>query len=125
MEADVRAQEESDNAAFQKDMTEQAMEKAARETDTNMKTNRKTEASQKLDGMETSKKHLTTELDAVNQYLKDLEPACVSGDSSYEDRKKARSDEIEALRKSQNILADAFKPEDAGFLQKNIRAHTN
>merc|ERR1719284_2261392 len=97
-------------------MTEQAMEKAARETDTNMKTNRKTEASQKLDGMETSKKHLTTELDAVNQYLKDLEPACVSGDSSYEDRKKARSDEIEALRKSQNILADAFKPE--GFLQK-------
>merc|ERR1719199_1989099 len=103
-------------------MTSQAMDKAAREQDTTMKTNRKTEMSQKLDGMESQKKHLTTELDAVNQYLKDLEPACVDGESSYEERKQARTDEIEALRKSQNILADAFKPED-GFLQKKVQAH--
>merc|ERR550514_763088 len=122
MEADVRAQEESDEAAFQKDMTVQAMDKAEREQDTTMKSNRKTSMSQKLDGMLTGKKHLTVEIDAVNQYLKDLEPACVSGDSSYEDRKQARSDEIEALRKSQNILADAFKPEE-GFLQKKIKKH--
>ena len=51
----------------------------------------------------------------MEQYLKDLEPACGTGDSSYDDRKQARADEIEALRKAQAILQDAFR---ATFLQK-------
>ena len=72
--------------------------------------------SQKLNGMNENKAHLTKELEAVNTYLKDLEPACVSGDSSYAERKAARADEIAALRKAQGILEEAFNP--AGFLQK-------
>lgn len=50
------------------------------------------------------------------QYLKDLEPACGTGDSSYEDRKKARADETDALRKAQTILEEAFRAK--AFLQK-------
>merc|ERR1719375_1429333 len=62
------------------------------------------------------KKSENAEHAAVDQYLKDLEPACGVGDSSYGDRKQARADEITALRKAQNILTEAFRAK--GFLQK-------
>merc|ERR1719456_645227 len=115
MEADASSQEETDEKAFQADMTAQSMDKAEREKSSEMKGARKTALQQKLDGMNENKAHLTKELEAVNTYLKDLEPACVSGDSSYAERKAARSDEITALRKAQGILEEAFNP---GFLQK-------
>jgi len=130
MEAESKAQEETDEKNFEADMTEQAVEKGRLEKDTEMATSRKEALSQKLASMATEKGHLTKELEAVEQYLKDLEPACISGDSSYEDRKKARADEIDALRKAQTILQDAFKPgasgeeegaSAAGFLQKRVR----
>merc|ERR1719146_35372 len=101
--------------AFQEDMTNSEMAKAEKNKDAEMKTMRKNALMQKVEGMNADKSHLTKELEAVTQYLKDLEPACVSGDSSYADRKAARSDEIAALRKAQTILEEAFKP---SFLQK-------
>merc|ERR1719230_2268014 len=116
MEADAASQEESDEKAFQDDMTASSMEKAEKEKSSEMKGSRKTALMQKLEGMTENKAHLTKELEAVNTYLKDLEPACVSGDSSYAERKAARSDEITALRKAQTILEEAFKP--SAFLQK-------
>ena len=44
----------------------------------------------------------------THMYLKDLEPACVSGDSSYEERKGARDDEIAGLKQAQGILKDYY-----------------
>merc|ERR1719166_178977 len=64
---------------------------------------------ERMEQLKKSRKHFSAELEAVNQYLKDLEPACVEGDSTYEDRKKARTKEIEALKKAESILQDAFK----------------
>jgi len=88
-------------------------------TETNMDTEKKTSKKKSLqESMENAAaqlKHTSAALDAVEQYLKDLEPACGTGDSSYDDRKKARADEIEALREAQAILEDAFR---AKFLQK-------
>jgi len=58
----------------------------------------------------------------VEQYLKDLVPACGDAEegeqnkADYEARKQARTDEIEALRKAQTILEEAFKSKF--FLQK-------
>merc|ERR1711971_622545 len=54
--------------------------------------------------------HKTTagQKESVEQYLKDLQHACVDGDSTYEDRKAARTKEIDALKKAQGILAGAF-----------------
>merc|ERR1719174_1300638 len=115
MEADAASQEETDEKAFQQDMTAQSMDKAEKSKDADMKGARKTAVMQKLDTMNANKAHLTSELEAVNTYLRDLEPACVSGDSSYADRKAARADEIAALRKAQNILQEAFTP---SFLEK-------
>ena len=66
-----------------------------------------------------SLKHTSDELEAVEQYMKDLGPACIEGDSTYEDRKKARSAEIDALKEAQVILADykkGKKDEGSAFL---------
>jgi len=60
-----------------------------------------------------TRKHLSGELEAVNQYYEDLKPACMDGDSSYEERKAARDKEIEALRQAEDILAKAFEDKSA------------
>jgi len=116
MEADASSQEETDQKAFDEDMTSSSMDKAEKQKSADMKTAKKTALEQKLSGMNTDKGHLTKELEAAETYLSDLKPACVSGDSTYSERKAARGDEIEALRKAQTILEEAFKP--SSFLQK-------
>merc|ERR1719454_970498 len=125
MEAQTRAQEESDQKAYEEDMSKCAIEKARRMKEVEMKTQESRRLSDKVDALTKTKKHVADELAAVVQYLKDLEPACVTGDSTYEDRKAARAKEIEALREAQNILEDAFKaapsapaPATASFLQR-------
>jgi len=126
MEADTRAQETMDQKAYEEDMKECTIENARRTKESEMKTQEKKRLSDKIDAMTKSKKHTEGELEATEQYLKDLQPACVSGDSSYEDRKAARATEIEALQKVQGILTDAFKEEAsaaAGFLQRPIAKH--
>merc|ERR1719150_1218495 len=119
MEADTRAQEETDQKAYDEEMSSSEIEKARRAKENEMKTSEKKRLTEKMEELKKSKKHFSNELEAVNQYLKDLEPACMDGDSSYEDRKKARNKEIEALRKAQDILQDAFKAKPKDFLQKH------
>merc|ERR1719375_783161 len=109
MEADAKVQDETDQKNYDKDMQAKKIESAETEQDTQMKTNKKESLQGKLEGNQEQLKHVTGEFDAVVTYLKDLQPACGEGDSSYEDRKKARSDEITALRKAQTILEDAFR----------------
>jgi hypothetical protein len=91
-----------------------------------MKVAQKKRLVEKAASMEKNRKHVSDEHEATVQYQKDLQPACVEGDSTYEDRKAARTEEIEALHQSQVILEDAFrnmeKGED-GFLQKKISKH--
>merc|ERR1719197_1893136 len=120
MEADTRAQEAMDQKAYEEDMKECTIEKARRTKESDMKTQEKKRLTDKIDAMTKSKKNTVGELEATEQYLKDLQPACVSGDSSYEERKEARATEIEALQKVQGILTDAFKESAAaGFLQRS------
>merc|ERR1719297_691366 len=126
MEADTRAQESSDQQAYDKEMSSSKIEKARRTTENEMKSAEKKRLVEDMEQKKKSKKHVSAELEAVAQYLKDLEPACVKGDSSYEDRKKARKKEIDALKKAQDILQDAFKakPEDKKKGQEEIHANT-
>jgi len=109
MEADAKVTDETDQQNYEKDMQAKKIELAETATDTQMKTNKKNSLQEKLEGDQSQLKHVSGEFDAVVQYLKDLQPACGEGDSSYEDRKKARADEITALRKAQTILEDAFR----------------
>jgi len=116
MEADAKVQDETDQQNYEKDMQAKKISLEETKQDTSMKTTKKDSLQEKMEGLQGQLKHTTSEFDAVVQYLKDLQPACGEGDSSYEDRKKARSDEITALRKAQTILEDAFRAK--AFLQK-------
>jgi len=117
MEADTRAQEAADQDAYDTDMQENEIEKAGRSKEGEMKSNEKKRLVDKINSLSKTKKHVADELEATEQYLKDLQPACVDGDSTYEDRKAARTKEIDALHKAQDILAEAFK-EGSAFLQR-------
>merc|ERR1719171_3426879 len=125
MEADTAAQEAMDQKAFDAMAKESAIEKSRRTKESEMKAQEKKRLVDKIEAMTKQRKHISDEHEAVVQYLKDLRPACVEGDSTYEDRKAARTKEIEALREAQQILADAFKnaapaaaPAAASFLQR-------
>merc|ERR1719271_1093398 len=109
MEADAKVQDETDQKNYESDMQAKTIEFEETKQDTSMKTTKKDSMQEKMEGLQATLKHTTSEFDAVVQYLKDLQPACGEGDSSYEDRKKARADEITALRKAQTILEDAFR----------------
>merc|ERR1719331_1548486 len=115
MSADAKVQDETDQKDYENDMNAKKIEIDETNMDTQMKTQKKDSTQEKMEGAAAQLKHTSSELYAVEQYLKDLEPACGTGDSSYDDRKKARADEIEALRKAQTILEDAFR---AKLLQK-------
>jgi len=117
MEADTRAQEASDQDTYDTDMQTHSIEKAKRSKEAEMKANEKKRLVDKINSLSKTKKHVADELEATEQYLKDLQPACVDGDSTYEDRKAARTKEIDALHKAQDILAEAFK-EGGAFLQR-------
>merc|ERR1719201_86979 len=85
------------------------IELARRSKESDMKSAEKSRRVEKITSLTATLKNTNGELEKTNQYLTDLKPACVDGDSSYGDRKAARAKEIEALRKAQNILTDAFK----------------
>merc|ERR1719213_1166105 len=98
-----------DKKAYDESMSECAIEKSRRTKEAEMKLQEKKRLVDKIEALTKQRKHVSDELEAVVQYLKDLRPACVEGDSTYEDRKAARTKEIEALREAQGILANAFK----------------
>jgi DNA repair exonuclease SbcCD ATPase subunit len=122
MEAETMSQEEVDQKDYEESMKQNEIEKAGRTTEVDMKTAEKARRVEKIASLSSQKKNTEGELEKTDQYLVDLKPACVDGDSTYEDRKAARTEEIKSLQKSQIILEDAFKekaPEEnaPGFLQ--------
>merc|ERR1719215_35790 len=115
MEADTRAQEETDQAQYEEDMKQCQIEQARRGRESEMKGQEKKRLSDKVGSAKKVRKQVGSDLAAVEQYLKDLEPACVQGDSTYEARKASRVKEIDALHEAQSILAGAFaEPGTAG-----------
>jgi len=114
MEADTKAQEEMDKKAYDEDMKESKIEKARRAKESEMKEAEKKRVLDKVSADESRMKSVNNELGAAEQYMKDLGPACLEGDSTYEARKADRDAEISALKEAQVILADAFKEQEEG-----------
>jgi len=124
-EADTKAQEASDQKAFDEELTTNSIDKAEHEKSVELKTHAKARLQEKLKNWNKKLKFRITELEAVEAYMERLEHACEEGEdgATYEDRKKARTEEIDALREVQNILTDAFKfyqVQDSKFLQKKV-----
>merc|ERR1719157_87079 len=109
MEAETKSQEAQDQAEFEESMKSNDIEKAGRTQEVTMKTAEKARRSDKIATLSSTEKDTDGELEKTDQYLTDLKPACVNGDSSYTDRKAARAQEITALKTAQVTLEDAFK----------------
>jgi len=115
MEAETRSQEAQDQGEYEETIKANQIEKAERTQEEKMKTAEKARRADKVAELSSKKKSAEGELEKTEQYLTDLKPACVNGDSKYEDRRAARTKEIEALKKAQVTLMDAFK--EKSFLQ--------
>jgi chromosome segregation ATPase len=109
MEADTEAQEYTDQKAFGEEMKSCAIEKARRAQEAKVKDAEKKRAEAKVTAYKAQLKNTENQLAAADQYWKDLGPACMDGDSSYETRKADREKEISALKEAQVILQDAFE----------------
>jgi len=109
MEADTEAQEQMDQNNYNEEMKSCKIEKARSAKEAEMKGDEQKRTLDNVKVMEKSLKTVSNQLAAVMQYWKDLSPACIEGDSTYEERKAARAAEESALKEAQVILADAFK----------------
>merc|ERR1719171_849046 len=85
MEAETKSQEASDQKEYEQAMSDNDIEMARRSKETEMKSDEKKRRADKIAELTSQKKDTNAELEKTEQYLKDLQPACVSGDSSYED----------------------------------------
>jgi len=109
MEADTAEQEASDEKFYKEEMSASEIEKATQLKDAEAKEEEKKREVEEAALLTAERKHVSDEHMATDIYLKDLQKACVDGTSSYEDRKEARDDEIEALHKAKDILKEAFE----------------
>jgi chromosome segregation ATPase len=119
MEAETKSQEAQDQKEYEEVVKSNEIEKAGRTQEVTMKTAEKARRADKVASLSSSKKDTEGELEKTNQYMSDLQPACVGGDSSYTDRKAARAKEVTALKTAQVTLQDAFKGSSKSFLQIN------
>jgi hypothetical protein len=108
MEAQARSDETTQQDQYDAWMTGSKVDRAGKAKDSEMKAARKLTLESKLQNKQNDFSHNTKELEATEKYMENLQPACVEGDSTYEDRKAARTQEIEALRNAQTILEEAF-----------------
>merc|ERR1719324_2267314 len=76
MEADAKAQDETDQKNIEKDLAGMTVELETAKQDSLMKTSKKDALQGKMEAAAEHLKSTTSERDAVDQYLKDLEPAC-------------------------------------------------
>jgi len=110
MEAQAKSDEVSQQDSHDEWLTATEANISELKKDTEMKSARKESQSAKLEAKNADFSHNSKELEATNQYLTDLEPACIgkADDSTYDDRKAARTAEIDALKQAQDILEHAF-----------------
>jgi hypothetical protein len=108
MEAAAKADETTQQDEYDEWLTGSQMDKAAKTKDSEQKTARMERLKEKLEGKKTDLDHTEKELEAAISYEENLQHACVDGDSTYAERKAARTQEISALREAEEILDKAF-----------------
>jgi len=119
MEADTRAQEAMDQKDYDEQMHNAAVEKARRSQEVEERAQEKKRLLGKITSSTASRKHTTSELDAITRYIRDLQPACVDGDSTYDDRREARTGEIAALKHAQELLTNYANPKNSSVAPGN------
>jgi len=123
MEAETKSQEVTDQEKFEQVIFDSKEEKARLTTESNMQTSEQKRRVEKMASLMKRSESTKAEMESTKDYLKKLEPACVSGDSSYKKRKGARTEEITALKKAKVVLADAFTKQKKTALFLEVHRH--
>jgi hypothetical protein len=127
MEADTKAQEETDQKTYSEEMKASEIEESRRTKEAEMKEANRKRVLDKVASDEKSLKGAEEQLAAAKQYLKELTPACEEGEggATYDSRKADRDREVSALKEAKEMLVNAFKedpPSAASFLAP-VRSH--
>eukprot|EP00933_Yihiella_yeosuensis_P064857 TRINITY_DN683_c0_g1_i1.p1 TRINITY_DN683_c0_g1~~TRINITY_DN683_c0_g1_i1.p1 ORF type:complete len:706 (-),score=255.10 TRINITY_DN683_c0_g1_i1:105-2222(-) len=132
MQADTEAQEDEDQAAYEKTLQENKVEKARLETQVELQSEEKTRHKNDLELFKEKKDTTDRELAAVQGYLNQISETCAGYEKpeegkkgKYEERKAARTEELESLDKVIKVIKEAFHMnflQTGGFLSK-INSH--
>jgi len=104
LEADTKAAEKAAAKAYQAFIYDSDKSKAVKSKDVEMKSADKQGAEAKLLADTKDMKATQDELLAADRYYEKLKPHCVAEPVSFEDRQKARQEEIASLREALEIL---------------------
>eukprot|EP00397_Hematodinium_sp_SG-2012_P020816 GEMP01021471.1.p1 GENE.GEMP01021471.1~~GEMP01021471.1.p1 ORF type:complete len:640 (+),score=227.24 GEMP01021471.1:171-2090(+) len=108
MQADVEMSETQQETDFQTSKADAKKNVATLKAQIQGHEDRLHRLSAKLSALEKKRKHTSDAIFEVNQYLKDLKPACIDDAEAYGIRKNQRDKEKTALKEAKQILATAF-----------------
>eukprot|EP00929_Paragymnodinium_shiwhaense_P063422 TRINITY_DN3167_c1_g1_i1.p2 TRINITY_DN3167_c1_g1~~TRINITY_DN3167_c1_g1_i1.p2 ORF type:complete len:672 (+),score=255.20 TRINITY_DN3167_c1_g1_i1:67-2082(+) len=115
--AEMKATEEAAVNEYETEMKDAEIEKAAKDKDVEYKTKESIALDKAVTEGSSDRQGLQKELDAVNEYLTQLEGRCVGKAESYEERVKAREEELAGLRNALDTLSDS----GASLIQQSRR----
>lgn len=114
--AHVEAEEQAESASYEKVSAENKLSKAAKDQDVNFKTKEFKSLDKAIAEITADKETVTSEHEAVLQYLAMLKARCTAKPASYEERTKRRNAEIKGLKEALDILES-----ETAFFQKSRR----
>eukprot|EP00933_Yihiella_yeosuensis_P020668 TRINITY_DN1651_c0_g1_i1.p1 TRINITY_DN1651_c0_g1~~TRINITY_DN1651_c0_g1_i1.p1 ORF type:complete len:697 (+),score=255.87 TRINITY_DN1651_c0_g1_i1:97-2187(+) len=111
MEVETKAKEEGEATAFAQFKKDTEDDMARRNNEIQTKTEERTQMTEKVVQWKKDWKLTDREKELLKQYLRDMDAECNGGaGGTYEDRKAARTEEMEALQSAKETLGAAFAP---------------
>eukprot|EP00929_Paragymnodinium_shiwhaense_P018059 TRINITY_DN127_c1_g2_i1.p2 TRINITY_DN127_c1_g2~~TRINITY_DN127_c1_g2_i1.p2 ORF type:complete len:678 (-),score=330.87 TRINITY_DN127_c1_g2_i1:132-2165(-) len=104
LESETSASEASEQQEYEKFMFESKKDKALKQNESGHKSERKTDRESALHSTQGELKMAQEMLDKAAAYYEKLKPSCVDSGVTYEDRVKAREEEIQSLQEALQIL---------------------
>merc|ERR1719253_990865 len=117
--AEMKVNEETAAAAYEKQSKENAVTKVMKERDVKYKTDFAAKLDKQVAEIKSDLEGLSTELVAVLDYLKTLNDQCVAKPETYEERKTKREAEIAGLKEALTILEN-----EAALVQRSSSRRT-
>merc|ERR1719310_430471 len=114
--AEMTATESTSEASYDKLTKENSIDKVTKEKDVKYKSKESVELDKSVSELTSDRSGLEAQLDAVEEYLKKLDPMCVAKAMPYEERVKRREAEIAGLKEALSILDGG-----SAFLQRGVR----
>jgi len=102
--AEMNAAEESAVQAYEQETKENEIEKTTKDADVKYKTKEAAGLDKSVAELSSDKEGVTTELDAVLEYLKKIEEECVAKPETFEERTARREAEIAGLKEGLQVL---------------------